>query len=307
MKRSLRDFLLTLLISVVIFAVVAFFLIRAAEGLMGDVVGNVRSAKSDGKEVAVINETADAAQTGEEPAAVPQNRVFSMFFAVLDDEKKADAIFFVGVNAEKKCASVVLIPANTGVTEVGVTYRLGEMYAARGMAAVERVLGEQIGMTPTYYMALTRDGLSNWVDFIGGVPFNVPQNMDGFDSAGNRRIHLQAGQQKLNGDQVAQFLAFRDYGGSVTARDDALLSFARSFCTFFLQSPNFSVAKNIFYNVAHHADTNMEEKDLTRVGGVLFSFNEHTPNYVRIPGATDAAGYYSISDSRAKPLFELYQ
>ena len=59
MKRSLRDYLVTLLLGIVIFSVVAVFVIQAAEGLMEDVVIKIGSnADPDAEQV----------QTKEEPA-----------------------------------------------------------------------------------------------------------------------------------------------------------------------------------------------------------------------------------------------
>ena len=43
MKRSIRDYLLTLVLAILVFAVAAFFLIRAGETLMGDVVEKIGS------------------------------------------------------------------------------------------------------------------------------------------------------------------------------------------------------------------------------------------------------------------------
>lgn len=66
MKRSVRDYLLTLILALVIFSVVAFFLIRAAESLMGDVMDKIETQKENQPE------TLEAAQTLETPApAVP--------------------------------------------------------------------------------------------------------------------------------------------------------------------------------------------------------------------------------------------
>lgn len=306
MKQSLRDFLLTLLISIIVFAVVAFFLIQAAEGLMGDVVGNVRSSGGKGKDLPAMNETVETPTATGEGEEV--SHTASMLFMVLDDQKKtADAIFFIGVNTEKKSATVSLIPANTGVNQVGIKYRLGELYSSRSVTAMQSFLKEEIGMEPQYYMAITRDGLSNWVDFIGGVQFSVPQDMEAFDSASSRKISLKAGSQQLTGDQVAQLLSFRDYPGGNSARDEMLLSFARAFCGQFLQASNLTTARNIFYNVSYHMNTNFEEQDFTGDGALFFRLSECSPNYVRIPGATDASGYYSISTTRAQPMFELYR
>lgn len=304
MKRSLKDFLLTLVISIVIFAVVAFFLIRAAEGLMGDVVGSVRAPGEGGKGAANGEVSAeDPTRTDE---VIAESRAVSMLFVVTDEKDRADAIFLLGVEPDKKSSTMVLIPKNTGVTEAGVTYRLGDLNAQRQSGSLTRFIQEQTGIQPTYYLAVTRDGFSNWIDFLGGVHFNVPRDMEGFDTEGNRKISLRAGAQVLTGDQVAQFLAFDDYG-TPAGRDDALLNFSRSFVESFLVTSNLKTAHTIYYNVARHMTTDFEEKDLTVAGPVLFRFNEFSPNIVRIPGSTDANGYYSISTGRVTPMFEIYR
>ena len=43
MKRSFRDYFISLLLAIVVFAVVGVFLIQAAEGLMTDVVTKIGS------------------------------------------------------------------------------------------------------------------------------------------------------------------------------------------------------------------------------------------------------------------------
>lgn len=304
MKQSWKDFLLTLVISIVIFAAVAFFLIRSTEGLMGDLVSGVRAAGSNGKSVEAISDAVDFFDEGGED--FENNNAVSMLFIVMDDNNRADVIVLLGVETVKKSATMALIPGNTGVTEAGVTYRLSDLDAEYQIGTIKRFIREQTGIKPDYYMAITRDGFSNWVDFMGGVTFTVPREMEDFDPVGNRRISLPAGEQKLSGDQVAQFLAFSDYGEDM-ARDDALLRFVKAFSTAFLRSANLSEARSRYYNVARHMITDFEEKDLTGKGAILFRFGDYGPNIRRIPGATDADGFYTISTERVTPMFEVFQ
>ena len=64
MKRSLRDYLLTLAVAVAVFTVVALFLIRAAEGLMGDVVTKIGAQEEETK-------TEEITETKTEEDSVP--------------------------------------------------------------------------------------------------------------------------------------------------------------------------------------------------------------------------------------------
>ena len=305
MKQSMKDFLLTLVISVVIFAIVAFFLIQAAEGLMGDVVGGVRAAGSAGKG-AGVNE-AMAAVEGSEETRDPNKKTVTVLFVVMDEAKRADAIFLLGVDPESKSATMVQIPSNAAVTEAGITYKVGDLSGERQSGVLKSFILEAVGITPDYVMSITRDGLSNWVDFLGGVRYNVPRDMSGFDASANRKIALSAGEQVLSGDQVAQLLAFSDWDGAPAARDEMLLGFGRAFAGTLLTAANLSPARDMFYNVSRHMFTDFTEKDFAAVGPALFRFNEFGPTVVRIPGSADANGYYGISGDRVKPMFELYK
>lgn len=302
MKQSLKDFLLTLVISIVIFAVAAFFLITAAEGLMNDVVGNVHaggSGKSSSDSYAISSESGEASER--------DGKVMTLLFVAMDDNKQADAIFLLGVDAEGKNATMVHIPGNTAVTEAGVTYRVSDLNGERQSGVLKSFVQEEVGVMPDYYVGITRTGLSNWVDFLGGIRCNVPRDMTGFEAAGNRKIELTAGDQTLSGDQVAQLLAFSGWTGNATARDDALLSFGKAFVGTVLRSTNLDNARKIYYNVSRHLYTNFTEKDFTLAGAALFHFNEFSPTIIRIPGSTDPNGYFSIATDRVKPLFEVYR
>lgn len=305
MKQSLKDFLITFIVSVVIFAIVALFLIRAAESLMGDVVGGIRAPGANGQSVSAVDDPASASNKEEESSE--NKKSVTLLFVVTDDKGRADAAYLLGVDPESKSAAMVHIPGNTGMTEAGVTYPLSSVDAAKQPGILADFIASEVGAAPDYYMVVTRTGFSNWVDFIGGVRYSVPRDMAGFDKDGSRAIDLHAGDQVLSGSQAAQMLAFSDYGDSRTARDEMLLGFGRAFASAVLTPSGFTTAKSIYYNVSRHMNTNLSESELARVGPALFRFNEFGPNVVRIPGSTDAKGYYSISRSRVEPMFEIFK
>ena len=105
MKRSVRDFFLTLLVSVVIFAVAAFSLIGIAEGLMSDVVDKIDEAGVEGSEnTTETSETSAPAggtpSQGVDPGASTKDRCVSFLVVGLDRqhnhaENAHDEAFFV--------------------------------------------------------------------------------------------------------------------------------------------------------------------------------------------------------------------
>jgi anionic cell wall polymer biosynthesis LytR-Cps2A-Psr (LCP) family protein len=58
-------------------------------------------------------------------------------------------------------------------------------------------------------VALQPEGAAAIVDAMGGLDVNVDENMDYDDDNGDLHIHLQKGEQHLNGAQVAGYVRFR--------------------------------------------------------------------------------------------------
>lgn len=309
MKRSLRDYLLTLAVAVAVFTVVAVFLIRAAEGLMGDVVNKIGAQEEETKTVEIgPTETRESLPAGSESVQPSTEDVTATFLllGVDYDKKNADAIFLVGINATEKKATVSLIPSDTVVPEADKKYKLGELYSSRSANFYREFIAQETGITADYYVSMPMYALSNLIDFLGGIRYNVPEDMYYFDPTQNLKINLQKGDQLLTGDQAVQLVAYRGYANGNTAREDTQLGFARTFCQTFLRKENLSRVKAIMYNVYYNVETDFEEVDMNALGEVIFGFDSYEQTFTRIPGSTTSAGFYAISASKAKELFKIY-
>lgn len=308
MKKPLRDYLITLCLATVIFTVVAFFLIQAAEGLMGDVVSKIGSENP--VETVTSEEVVGpgATDSGNTPGQKQEDVVATFLLMGIDYNKKnADAIFLVGINSTQKKATVTLIPSNTLVNDGGKKYRLGELYSSRSSAFFVDFVAQQTGVKADFSGAMTMSGLANLIDFLGGISYTVPENMYYFDPVQNLKINLKKGSQVLNGDQAVQLVAYRGYAKGNSAREDTQLSFAKSFCTTFLKPENLSRAKAILYNLYYNLDTDFTEADLNALGDVIFQFNSYEQKFARIPGAATSDGFYTVSTSNAAKMLEIYK
>ncbi len=309
MKRSLRDYLLTLAVAIAVFTVVAVFLIRAAEGLMGDVVHKIGAQEEETKtEEGLTPETQESLPAGSDNVQTSEEDITAtfLFLGVDHNEKNADAIFLVGINATEKKATVSLIPSNTVVPEADKKYELGSLYSTRSANFYREFVAQETGITADYYVSMPMYALSNLIDFLGGIQYTVPEDMYYFDPTQNLKINLQKGSQLLTGDQAVQLVSYRGYANGDTAREDTQLNFVRAFCSTFLRPENLSRAKAIMYNVMYNVETDFEELDMNTLGEVIFSFDSYEQTYTRIPGSTTSAGFYAISASKAKELFKIY-
>ncbi len=67
------------------------------------------------------------------------------------------------------------------------------------------------GLDIQYMMAININGFKDVVDAVGGIDFDVPQNMKYDDPVQDLHIHLKAGMQHLDGDKAEQLVRFRKY------------------------------------------------------------------------------------------------
>ena len=77
-------------------------------------------------------------------------------------------------------------------------------------------VNELTGLNLQYYVIVKTEGFIKLVDAIGGVTFNVPIDMDYDDTSQDLHIHLEAGEQVLDGDKAEQLVRFRHNNDGTT-------------------------------------------------------------------------------------------
>ena len=137
-----------------------------------------------------------------------------------DGYKLTDSIMIVSYNPQTQQASLLSIPRDTYIGKkdrnsatqnylmsykMNAAYRNGENIPE----TVERV-SELTGVDIDNYILIDTDAIIKIVDAIGGVTFNVPIDMD-YDDGDSQdlHIHLQAGEQLIDGPKAEQLLRFR--------------------------------------------------------------------------------------------------
>jgi LCP family protein required for cell wall assembly len=75
----------------------------------------------------------------------------------------------------------------------------------------------------------TFDAFRETIDALGGVEFDVPQNMNYDDPQQGLSIHLKKGYQLLDGDKAEQLVRFRNYPMGDIDRTKVQFDFLYSF------------------------------------------------------------------------------
>ncbi len=116
-----------------------------------------------------------------------------------------DTIFYVNIVGNK--VYMIGIPRDIYLEEE--RSRINAMYFYDGASGLKDKVSELLNLPIDYYAIINIDIFKNVVDAIGGVEVNVPYRMYYQDKAANLLIDLQPGPQRLDGQQAAGFVRFR--------------------------------------------------------------------------------------------------
>jgi len=89
--------------------------------------------------------------------------------------------------------------------------KLNSGYGIAKETTVLKEVSELLGIHIDKYVTIDIDGFRDLIDTIGGVDFYVPQDMHYEDHYQDLYIHLNKGQQHLNGAKAEQLVRFRHY------------------------------------------------------------------------------------------------
>ena len=123
----------------------------------------------------------------------------TLFLAV--DGGKATAAALVRFDPVAMRVSVVPVPVGTSLSYGMGFKRLDALYGDLGVRPVQDAVGAALGVAVRGTVVLTADGMSNWIERLGG---GLPVTVDEYIEAGPLR--LEAGYHTLTAAQVLQLL-----------------------------------------------------------------------------------------------------
>ncbi|MEG1585061.1 MAG: LCP family protein, partial [Anaerovorax sp.] len=198
----------------------------------------------------------------------------SPFFETFKDSKRVN-VLLMGVNGgmtdtlmlasfdrDSKKLDVISVPRDTYYHRKGhdslAENKINAAYHGDPVNAAYAVSDVLLGMPINYYAVIEYDGVKNIIDAMGGVPVNIPFDMD-YDDPYDKpplKIHFKEGPTVLKGEDVIKYLRYRKddkpgYGyaegdlGRVKAQQEFVKSAVKQCLTF--QLPK--VAKTVYKNV----------------------------------------------------------
>ncbi len=127
---------------------------------------------------------------------------------------RTDTIMLLNIDRRAGRLSLMSIPRDTKVNSTYTPHKINGAYGIngageQGMDALMEYVSECVGFRPDGYMLIDLNVFIELVDLMGGVRFDVPCDMYYNDPTQDLYINLQAGEQKLDGEQAMGLVRFR--------------------------------------------------------------------------------------------------
>ncbi len=237
---AVRNFVITLLISLLIFGFVAYGILEFATDAFGldsaggnkkpsDIVGEDTEEvtppitppdefdKLNGKSMTVLFVGTDYLPDIFNDYQYPDKRPDGFTGEVR--EIQTEVMILVRVNKETGECVFCPIPANTYIRIDGHTEELKSLYHKKGIEALREQITALTGLPIDYHAIVTIDGLTSIIDDLGGIDFYVPQDMVYSDPHLQLEINLREGAQRLDGKKALGMIRYPVEGdGSLRRR-----------------------------------------------------------------------------------------
>lgn len=138
------------------------------------------------------------------------------FLLIGESGNMTDSLIACSYNPNTQQASMLSIPRDTFVgkslSKTSSSDKINSLYNRyKDPQKLIDAINDLTGLNLEYYILVDTKALTELVDAIGGVEFNVPIDMNYDDTSKENyiRIHLQKGLQKITGEQAEGLLRFR--------------------------------------------------------------------------------------------------
>lgn len=148
--------------------------------------------------------------SGQSSNPKPEERSYTFLVAAKDKvADNTDTIMLVKLDLANKEINILHIPRDTMLDTNRKVKKVNSSYQVGGIELFEKDVASLTGFFVNRYVLFDIEGVEKAVDAIGGVYFDVPQDMKYYDPTQNLNINIKKGYQHLNGEQVVKVARYR--------------------------------------------------------------------------------------------------
>lgn len=239
---------------------------------------------------------------------VGKSQPYNILVLGVDVEAKlTDVMMLCQIDPVDKEVNIISIPRDTKVKVNGSTMKINASFSHGGVEQVIRTVKNLTGLPVHHYVLINTAAFRDTIDALGGVDFNVPQNMDYEDPLQNLYIHLKKGYQHLDGDKSEQLVRFRRYTNGDIDRIKVQQDFMMALIDQKLSATYVVKIPEVYEIVAKNTNTDMTGKEMLNAGKQLLAVDKTNFNSYTIPGEGMYVGdvsYYVHYENELKELIE---
>ena len=228
--------------------------------------------------------------SGEIVVPVKNDEAKMVLICGLDKSKtmKTDVMMVANINVTEKKISVVSLPRDIVVTKDAST--LGELYgiayekalltlgagnektaSKTAMEYLKTTVEGALDITIDDYALVSLDVFKTVVDNMGGIEFDVPQNMDYEDPYQGLSIHLTAGKQTLTGAQAEMLVRYKSgYTNDDLGRIDVVQNFTKALLNKALNNFNIVTLSGLVIPVLNDMTTSVDISKISNYMKILY-------------------------------------
>ena len=283
LKTSLKNFFITLIASLVIFGVVAYFIANFVTELLQDSIEGTPPVSLE-----IVTSTEPVADSTEEGDELVELKGESFTFALIGTDYQpdilpdyniedeyvdtfplrrnrtyaADTIVIVRGDKESRNLLLTTIPSDMRLKIDGSFTTLGNIYYEKGVDYFIQKLTALTGFDIEKYFVIDVKGLAPIIDELGEITFTVPEDMSYSDLEQELEIDLKKGKQKLDGAKAEQLLRFDGYKNSKNSREKTTTEFLFAVADQFADASFIEKATTVFTALEEDLVTNYTIEEL---------------------------------------------
>ena len=225
------------------------------------------------------------------------NRKSNFFTFVLcgtdKGDSRTDTIMVASFDVDKKKVNIVSVPRDTILNKTWSVKKINSAYAYDGIDGLKDALKSVLGINVDFYAEVNLEAFIEVVDAIGGVEFDVPEDMYYEDPTQDLLIDLSEGVQRLDGEKSMELIRYRQYAMGDIKRISVQQSFMKAVFKQLLNIGNITKINQLADIFEKYMDTDLSSGNLIWFGEKLLGVKSEDVNTYTLPGG--AGNYEGLS------------
>lgn len=242
-----------------------------------------------------------------------QSYVNVLLMGLDKDEIRSDVMMVAQLNMINNSVNILQIPRDTYIKNKRSDKKINSAYGAGGAEKSIAEVNTIVDLEIDKYAVVTTSGFRDVIDIIGGVYYDVPQDMNYDDDYQDLHIHLEKGYQLLDGDKAEQYVRCRNiYASGDLGRIEAQSGFIKAAMEQIIQrcSGDSDVdVEKLLTALGDMVDTNFTLTEMLKYAPYILNINMDNVNIMMLEGEAsyrNGASYFFADEEKVERQIQEY-